>query len=220
MNMALPTREEQTLSLLAELRDGRMDRYADLFDLYSEQLLKIIRFRLDRRLATRVDPEDVLQEVFLAGQKRLDNLVNSPTDSFLVWIRFILGQTIVDLYRHHLGAERRNPRREIRNEHHIYHADESFSMASRLVASTASPSAAFSQKEMISRVEECLAKLSDNDREIIALRHYEELGNREIAEVLGIQEKAASIRYVRALARLKSVLAAVTNANGRPPGFI
>jgi len=213
-------RDAQTTMLLGELRQGREDAYVELFDLYSDQLIKIIRFRLDRRLATRVDPEDVLQEVFLAGQKRIQNLVASPTDSFLIWIRLILRQTIVDLVRHHLGAQRRSANREVRSTRKIYHADESFSMASRLIANTASPSAVFSKKEMISRVEECLEELGDNDREIIALRHYEELGNKEVAEILGIAEKAASIRYVRALAKLKTTLAKITDRDGTHPGFI
>ena len=220
MQTQTPDRDAQAALLLKELRNGREEAYVELFDLYSQQLLKIIRFRLSRRLATRVDPEDVLQEVFLAGQKRIDNLVASPTESFLIWVRMILRQTIVDLIRYHLGAQRRSANREVSNARKIYTSDESFSMASRLMANTASPSAVFSKKEMISRVEQCLERLSPNDREIIALRHYEELGNKEVAEVLGIAEKAASIRYVRALAKLKSALATVTHPDGTHPGFI
>lgn len=219
MEDSLQARDFQTAALLKELRSGREAAYAELFDLYSDQLLRIIRFRMDRRMAARIDPEDVLQETFLAGQKRTHNLIESPTDSFLVWIRMILRQTMVDLFRHHLGAQRRSANRERRDERKIYHSDESFSMATLLVAKTKSPSSVFSRKEMVSRVENCLDKLGESDREIIALRHYEELGNKEIAEILEISEKNASIRYVRALARLKVALAQIPAVDGSRPGF-
>ena len=95
----------------------------------------MIRFRMDRRLANRIDAEDVLQDVFLAAQKRLDNLIQSPTESFLVWIRMITRQTLVDLARHHLGAQRRTTARECRRED-FWNSQESFSMASLLPART------------------------------------------------------------------------------------
>ena len=213
------TREQQTTRLLNNLRNGQEGAFSELFDLYSDQLLRIIRFRIDRRLAARLDAEDVLQEAFLAGQKRTQNLIDSPAGSFLIWIRMIVRQTMVDLYRHHIGAQRRSANREQRDERKIFYSDESFSMATLLVARNRSPSSVFSEKEIISQVEECLEKLAENDREIIALRHFEELGNSEVAEVLEISQKNASIRYVRALAKLKAALVAVSDSNGLPENF-
>lgn len=214
MNDGSVSRDEQTKSLLQQLRSGKDSAYIELFDLYGQQLLRIIRFRMDRRLAARVDPEDVLQEAFLAGQKRTQHLIDSPGDSFLIWIRMIVRQTMVDLFRHHVGAQRRSANREQRDDRRIFHSDESFSMATLLVAKNRSPSSVFSAKEMITKVEGCLEELAESDREIIALRHFEELGNSEVAEVLGITQQNASIRYVRALAKLKAALVSIKNSDG------
>lgn len=214
-------RDRATQRLLTELRCGKMDAYEDLFDLHSDQILTIIRFRMDRRLAARVDAEDILQDVFLAGKKRVDNLARSATESFLVWIRLIVRQTIIDLARYHLTAERRSVLRESRPVRDAFHSDESFSMANLLVSGMATPSKIFSQREMVARVEQCLETLRPEDREIIALRHYEELSNQEVAEILDVSSKAASIRYVRALSRLKSALGAIESlpdSNDQLPG--
>ena len=182
--------------------------------MYSPLLLRIIAFRLDRRLATRLDPEDVLQEVFVDGLKRIEHLRAPETPSFLVWIRLILRQTLIDLVRHHLGAQRRSVSRESKSDEQAFQSQESFSIASLLVANTTSPSSAFSKRELIENVEASLQTLNETDREIIALRHFEELSNKQAAAVLELTEKAASIRYVRALTKLKSALAELKFADG------
>ena len=214
MDHHLDNQKSHSAILLQQLREGRESAFAELFDMFSGQLLRIIRFRLDRRLAKRIDAEDVLQEVFVAGQQRIDNLIKSPTDSFLVWIRMIMRQTLIDLVRHHLGTQRRSVHREARNDRQIFHSQESFSIASVLVASNTPPSQAFSRKEMLASVERSLQELKESDREIIALRHFEELSNSEVAEILELTEKAASIRYIRALAKLKTALAKLNDSPG------
>ena len=106
----------------------------------------------------------------------------------------------------------RDARREVPIQQ-AYPEATSVSLAVHLVASITSPSGRAIRNEMNQVVEQAIAALGAMDQEILALRHYEELSNVETAGVLGIEEKAASIRYVRALARLKKVLADI-------PGFM
>lgn len=205
---------------MQQLRDGNNASYAMLFDIYSPQLLRIIDFRLDRRLATRIDAEDVLQEVFVSGLKRIDYLRAPETKSFFVWIRLITRQTLIDLVRHHLGAQQRSVNREHKNDRNSFQSQDSFSIASILVANTTSPSNAVSKRELMQLVESSLQTLSESDREIIALRHFEELTNKQSAEVLEITEKTASIRYVRALTKLKTALSELKFADGSQVNFV
>ena len=122
-----------------------------------------------------------------------------------------MGQTLVDVHRRHLGAQIRDANRELSIPTR-YPAATSLSISFHLLAQLTSPSHAAIRAEMTDLLEDALHGMNDIDREILALRHFEELTNSEVAEVLGIEQKAASIRYVRAIARLKDVL-------GRIPGF-
>jgi RNA polymerase sigma-70 factor (ECF subfamily) len=123
-----------------------------------------------------------------------------------IWLRLVLLQTLTDLYRAHLGAEIRDASREVALEGAGPADGTSVSIARHLIAELTSPSAAAVRVEAEAALHEAIAEMDPIDREIIALRHFEELGNSEAARVLGIQPKTASIRYVRALDRLKSIL--------------
>jgi RNA polymerase sigma-70 factor (ECF subfamily) len=94
-----------------------------------------------------------------------------------------------------------------------YPQTTAISLAAQFAGNLTSPSQAAVRTEMLDRVEQAIAVMDPLDQEVLALRHFEELGNKEVAEVLGIQQKAASIRYVRALTRLKAIMA-------RMPGFM
>lgn len=203
--------DEQAEQLLNRLRDGDNDAFTELFSLHRERLERIVRYRMDKRLTGRVDVDDVLQEAFVDGQNRIDNLRNSPTSRFLVWMRVIVGQTMINIHRRHIASEKRDATREVRASSGT-DRDGSASMLIQLVDSITSPSQVFSKREMYEQVVCALDALKETDREIVALRHFEELTNSEIAEILDITPKSASIRYVRALERLKSELANV-------PGF-
>lgn len=189
-----------------DIRLARGDReaLAELFDQNHERLLRLVSFRLNRRLLGRVDPDDVLQEAYLAASQRIAHYaVDLPVSSY-IWIRAIVMQTLTDVHRHHLGAQMRDAAREIARD---FSSTPSISIAAFLVGRLTSPSQAAERAEMFELVERTVAGLDPLDQEVLALRHFEELNNSEVAEVLGIQQKAASIRYVRALKRLRDSLA-------------
>ncbi|MBI1314478.1 sigma-70 family RNA polymerase sigma factor [bacterium] len=186
------------------LSSGDSDQIAEVFSRYEDRLQRMIRFRLDRRLYGRVDSADVLQEVWLDASKRVSEYVANPTVPFFIWLRQIAWQTIIDLHRRHLGAQKRS----VANEVALGGGQEetSLSIAARLAGDLTSPSQAAIRDERLSQLRQALEEMDEIDREVLALRHFEELGNNEVAEILGLQKTAASNRYIRALKRLKEVL--------------
>jgi len=198
--------------LLRQLREGDQTALAQLFSLYRERLWRMVRFRLDQRLYGRVDADDVLQEAYLNAAQRIGHYLNNTSMSFFVWLRQIVLQTMIDLHRQHLGAQMRDAAREVSLHRGGYPQGTSISLAAHLLGNLTSPSQAAMREELNRQLEATLETMAPIDREVLALRHFEELSNSEVAEVLGIQQKAASIRYVRAIARLKSILEQI-------PGF-
>lgn len=197
--------------LLDRLRSGDTEALAELFAFHRDRLWRMVTFRLDRRLLGRVDADDVLQEAYLNAAQRVEHYFDESSNSFFIWLRLIVGQTLVDVHRRHLGAKMRDANRELSIPTR-YPAATSLSISFHLLAQLTSPSHAAIRAEMTDLLEDALHGMNEIDREILALRHFEELTNSEVAEVLEIEQKAASIRYVRAIARLKDVL-------GRIPGF-
>ncbi len=197
--------------LVAQLLEGNEQVLADLFSQHRDRLWRMVNFRLDRRLAGRVDADDILQEAYLAASQRIRHYLENPSKSFFVWLRLITRQTLVDVHRRHLGAKMRSAGRETAN-HPGYPMATSISLVAQLLGSMTSPSQAVVKAEMTRQLEVAIEEMDPIDREVLALRHFEELTNSEVAEWLDIQQKAASIRYVRAVTRLKDILA-------RVPGF-
>lgn len=192
--------------LARRLKSGDREALAELFSQHRQRLWRMVNFRMDRRLLGRVDPDDVLQEAYLAAAGRLQHYGNDPPLSPFVWLRMILLQTLTDVHRHHLGAQMRDAQREIDLGGCRYPQTTTASLAALLLGNVTSPSQAAVRAEVLDQVEQAIAAMDPLDREVLALRHFEELGNSEVAEVLGIQQKAASIRYVRALRRLKAIM--------------
>jgi RNA polymerase sigma-70 factor, ECF subfamily len=196
---------------LAGMLAGDVGAMAEYFALVRPRLERIVRFRLDARLQGRVDPEDILQEAYVDAAARLAAFGEVRPMSALVWLRLIVGQTLIDVHRRHLGAQMRDAHRERSIQDRL--ADgTSMTMSFQLLGAGTSPSRAAVRAELSELVSQALEEMNPIDREVLALRHFEELTNKETAEVLGIEVKAASIRYVRALERLKGVLKDV-------PGF-
>ncbi|NOX53218.1 MAG: sigma-70 family RNA polymerase sigma factor [Planctomycetes bacterium] len=205
--------EDQGGSLWQRLEQGDQEALAELFSQHRERLWRMVHFRLDRRLHGRVDADDVLQEAYLDALQRLPHYLQQRNMSFFVWLRCIVGQTLVDIHRKHLGAQMRAADREI-PIHNALSNTTSVSLAAQLLGHLTSPSQAAMRHELARQLEEALEKMNPIDREVLALRHFEELTNSEVAEVLGIQQKAASIRYVRAVKRLKQILSEVPGMEG------
>jgi RNA polymerase sigma-70 factor, ECF subfamily len=195
--------------LESRLRGGDTQALAELFSRERERLWRVIHFRLAEPLRGRLGPDDVLQEAFLAASQRLKHYANSPATSPFIWLRMILNQTLIDLHRQHLGAQKRDAAREVSLDGAPYSQATSASVAIQLIGQFTSPSGAAARADMLSLVQTAIEQMDPIDREVLALRHFEELTNSEVAETLGIEQKTASIRYVRALRRLKEILAQV-----------
>ena len=194
---------------LERLRRGKQEEATRLFTECAERIERMIEFRLDRRLSGRVDPADVLQETYIEMIHRLDDYLQSPAVCFYVWIRQVAWQTVIAHHRRHLG-QKRDPKQEVRTYQGI--DQTSVSIARALVANLTTPSDAAMREEQLDQLRSALAEMDETDREVLALRHFEQLSNNETAEVLGLTKTAASNRYVRALKRLKDALLAT-------PGF-
>ncbi|MEE2706683.1 MAG: sigma-70 family RNA polymerase sigma factor [Planctomycetota bacterium] len=196
---------DESESLLLRLREGDPDALADEFSRHRERLRRMVAFRMDRRLLGRIDAEDVLQEAYLGAAQRIRHYINKPSTSLFIWLRQIVTQTLIDIHRRHLGAKKRNAGREISIDQR-YHPATSVSLAGGLAGSLTSPSGVAMKQERMRQLEAALETMAPIDQEVIALRHFEELTNSEVAEVLDLNQKTASIRYVRAVRRLKEVL--------------
>lgn len=193
------------------LRDGDNLALAEVFESFRCRLLQIIEFRLDERLRSKIDAEDVLQEVFLAANQRLVHYADGPYTSPFLWLRAIVTQTMIDLHRRYIGAQKRNPDCEVRIDDGVFSSQAtSTSLVIQLVGNDTLPSEKVARSDMLEFMENAISGMDVIDQEILALRHFEELSNSEAAQVLGIHQKAASIRYVRALKRLRVILAEMT----------
>ena len=191
--------------LLTRLKAGDEKALGELYSLHRDRLKQMLEFRMDRRLRGRADASDILQEVYIDAHERMRHYLKKPEMSFYIWLRQLTTQRLIDIHRRHLLAEKRDARQEI-SIHRRMAAATSASMAALLVARLASPSQMAMRAELVEQIENALEKMDAVDREVLALRHFEELRNGEVAEVLGLKPAAASNRYVRALSRLRDVL--------------
>jgi RNA polymerase sigma-70 factor, ECF subfamily len=191
-------------ALIARLRAGDHSALAELFDRHREKLRRMVQLRLDSRLAGRVSASDVLQEAYIDALKRVDHYCDKPDQPFFGWLRLVVGQRLADVHREHL-AQKRNASRDVAI-HGGAPGAESACIAAMLLGNLTSPSHAAAKNEALVKLEAALEQMDPIDREVLALRHFEELSNAETAAILGIEPPAASKRYVRALARLKQIL--------------
>ncbi len=163
----------------------------------------MVRLRLSRHLQGRLDESDIIQEAYMETAKRLpDYLRDRPLPLFL-WLRTLTSDTIINVHRRHLGAKMRNAAREVSLHRGATPAASSASLAAQLLGRLTSPSQAVIKAETRIKVQTILNGMDPLDREVLALRHFEQLSNNEVAQTLGISESTASSRYLRALKRLK-----------------
>ncbi len=186
------------------------DAVAQIFSRYRDQLRRMVRFRIDHRLLRRVDYDDVLQDAYLEVSRRIQDYIDQPTVPFFVWARQITMQVLIDMHRRHLGATMRDISLEVSLRGRGMEHTTSYSLAAHLIGNVTSPSQAAVRDEAIVELREALDQMDDIDREVLVLRHLEELNNNDVADVLGLTKSTASKRYVRALKRLKSLLSKMT----------
>ena len=197
-----PTREE-TDRLLADARQGNAD---ELLARFREPLRRVIDLRLDPVLGRRVDASDIVQDVLIEANQRLTDYLKKPDMPFHLWLRHLAKDRIIDTHRRHRTAQRRSIDRE-QAVHRPAWADESeHSLVAQLIDPEKTPASEAVQGELARRLAAALNELSEDDREIILLRHHEQLANQDVAKLLDLTEAAASMRYLRALRRLRGVL--------------
>lgn len=195
---------EQTRELVQAAGNGNHAARNALMERHRAALRKLVHFRLDRRLAGRVDASDVVQDVLLEADRRLQDYVVDPRMPFHLWLRQLAKDRMIDLHRRH-HAQRRTVDRE-QPMHGRFGDQSSLDLAAQLPDHELTPAAATIRKELEQRFLEALDHLSDADREMIVMRHVEHLGNSEVATALQLSEAAAGMRYLRALRRLKVIL--------------
>jgi RNA polymerase sigma-70 factor (ECF subfamily) len=189
------------------VREGDRSALAALFDAYRERLHRMVDLRLDSRLRPRLDPADVVQDAFLDASRRLDDYRRDPKLSPFLWLRLIVGERLTNVHRHHLGTRMRDAGREVSLFHDALPQASSAALASMLLGKQTSPTQAAQRAERLLKVQEALNSLDQVDREILSLRHFEQLNRAEAAQALGITEEAGAKRYIRALKRIKDVMA-------------
>ena len=201
-----PTRE-QTDRLLDDARGDRPGAVDALLGQFREPLRRVVGLRLDPVLARRVDASDIVQDVLIEANQRLTEYLKSPAMPFHLWLRHLAQDRIIDTHRRHRLAQRRSIDREQPIARPAWMDDESgASLVAQLVDHEKTPASEAIQTELTRRLMTAVGELSDDDRDIILMRHSEQLSNQDVAQQLGLTEAAASMRYLRALRRLRAVL--------------
>jgi RNA polymerase sigma-70 factor, ECF subfamily len=197
---------------LQRAAEGDPDALHDLFSRYRNRLRRMIRLRLSRRLAGRIDDSDVLQESFLEIARRLEDYLKEPRLPFYLWLRHMTGLKLAEVHRRHLGTQARDADREVTLHRGGLPMADSVSLAAQLLGTLTTPSQAAIKAETRLYVQQALNSMDPIDREVLALKHFEQLSTSEIAQVLGLSKAGAGSRYLRAIKRLREILSQV-------PGF-
>lgn len=200
-----PNRDE-TDRLLDDARNGEPGAVDRLLGEFREPLRRVIGLRLDPAIARRVDASDIVQDVLIEANQRLTDYLKSPGMPFHLWLRHLAQDRIIDTHRRHRLAQRRSVDREQPIARPAWADESSASLVAHLIDTERTPTSEAIQHELQRRLADAVNQLSDDDREIILMRHHEALSNQEVARTLELTEAAASMRYLRALRRLRTVL--------------
>jgi RNA polymerase sigma-70 factor (ECF subfamily) len=194
-----------TQELLAKAKQGEPAAVDQLLARHREPVRRMIDMRLDRAIARRVDASDIAQEVLLEASRRLRDYLRQPDMPFHLWLRHIARDHLIDAHRRHRVAKRRTVDRE--RPIQAGAADRSsVELIAELIDRELTPATAALRKELQNRFQSVLADLDEDDREIILMRHFEQLSNQEVAAALGLTEPAASMRHLRALRKIRELL--------------
>ena len=200
-----PTREE-TDQLLERARQGDAAAVELLFGQYREPLRRVVDLRMDPVLGRRVDASDIVQDVLIEANQRLLDYLKNPSMPFHLWLRHLAQDRIIDTHRRHRLAQRRSVDREQPINRPAWADDSSNSLVAQLMDTDRTPASEAIQAELARKLANAINELSEDDREIILMRHQEQHSNQDVALLLGLTEAAASMRYLRALRRLRLVL--------------
>lgn len=206
MNQSIWPDGPQTEELLADAKAGDSEAVDQLLDRHRESLRRMVGMRLDKQIARRVDVSDVVQDVLVEANRRLQSYLANPAMAFHLWIRQIAKDRIIDAHRRHRVSAKRSVDREqpLVAQGNVDHS--TMELAGQLCDPELTPAAAATAQELAVHVQSAIELLEERDREILLMRHYEQLSNQDIAQALSLTEPAASMRYLRALKRLRKLL--------------
>ncbi len=199
-------------NLLQKAAAGDVPAIQELFALYRDQLKRMVHLRLSRRVQGRVDDSDVVQEALADCSRRLQEYLADPKLPFYLWLRHMTGLKLSEVHRRHLGTQLRDADREVTLYRGGLPQADSMSLAAHLLGQLTTPSQAAIKAETRLIVQDALNNMDPTDREVLALKHFEQLSTSEMAEVLGMSKAGAGSRYLRAIKRLKEILSQI-------PGF-
>ena len=197
---------DETQTLLKAAREGDSSAVNGLLERHRDALCRMVSFRLDRGIAARLDASDVVQDTLIEAHRRLEDYLRSPDMPFHLWLRHIARDRLIDAHRRHRGAERRSVDREEAIDRGALGSCSSIQLLGQLAAAGLTPASLAIRAELEHRFAEAVDHMDEDDREIILLRHFEQLSNQEAAQVLGVSDAAASMRYLRAVRRLRERL--------------
>lgn len=197
---------DKTTELLAGAKEGDAEAVNRLLERHRDSVRRLVRMRLDQRIQRRIDVSDVVQDVLVEVNRRLADYLDNPLLAFHLWVRQITKDRIIDAHRRHRGSAKRSVDREQAMVAPAGMDRSSIQLAGQLCDRELTPAAAATQHELARCVEQAISQLGDQDAEIIIMRHYEQLSNQEVAQALQLTEPAASMRYLRAVRRLREVL--------------
>lgn len=203
--------DEELKALLPRAAAGDSDAWRKLLDRFHFRLRRMVALRIDARLQGRVDPSDVLQDAYIDASEQLPGYLANPKIPFFLWMRLVTGHRLAKLHRFHLGRQIRDVAREVSIFHGALPEASSAALAAHLLGKESEPINGVLRMELRERVIAALHQLDDIDREVLSLRHFEQLTTPEVAQVLDITEAAAAKRYLRAVERLGGVIEDVTN---------
>lgn len=198
--------KNKTEELLSLARKGDGDAVNQLIERHRDSLCHLVRMRLDRQIQPRVDASDIVQDVMIEASRRLGDYLANPTMPFHLWVRHIARDRIIDAHRRHRVSAKRSVSREQAMATPEGMDQNSRILLRELMDGGQSPSSHVIEKELTGLVEGAIAILEEPDAEVIIMRHYEQLTNQEIAQALGLTEPAASMRYLRAIKRLRQLM--------------
>jgi RNA polymerase sigma-70 factor (ECF subfamily) len=205
--MPTPFSEEpETARLLEIAAGGDSSAAGKLLEHHRDRLMRMVRMRMDPRIRGRIGVSDVLQEAYIEAYERIDDYLKRPEVPFYIWLRFIVTQRLLMVHRRHVRAKERAVVREQPLEAAAGPMASSIAIAVELIGRETSPTRAAERAETRQRLAEALESMEPMDREVLVLRHLEQVSNVEVARMLNLDTAAASKRYVRALRKLRDIL--------------
>ena len=194
-----------TEQLLTNIRDGDSAAVNQLLERHRSAVRQMIDLRMDRVLKRRVDASDIVQEVLIEANRRLQTYLENPVLPFHVWIRQMAKDRLIDAHRRHRQTARRSMDRE---QPLVAAANDqsSIDLLNQLRDQELTPAAAATWHELQRRFEQACGRLDDQDQEIVLMRHFEHMSNSDAAAALELTPQAASMRYLRAMRRLRTLL--------------